>query len=127
MNPVVHFELPCEDRERAVKFYQSAFGWQIQMMGPEMGDYVVVTTASRDSKPDAFRGAINGGIFRKQADGPQHPSVVIGVDDIQASIKKVTDAGGTVLGAAMDIPGVGTYVSFRDTEGNVNSMIQPLM
>lgn len=126
MNPVVHFELPCENRERAAQFYQSAFGWQVQMLGPEMGHYVLVTTASTDSRPDAHRGAINGGIFQKQADGPQHPSIVIGVDDVQASMKKVTDAGGKVLNEPMDIPGVGKYVVFEDTEGNRNSMIQPV-
>ncbi|TMH31553.1 MAG: VOC family protein, partial [Betaproteobacteria bacterium] len=35
-------------------------------------------------------------------------------------------AGGTVLGEPMNIPGVGAYVSFTDTEGNRVSMLQPL-
>jgi quercetin dioxygenase-like cupin family protein len=39
---------------------------------------------------------------------------------------KVTDAGGTVLGEPMDIPGVGSYVSFVDPEGNRVSLLQPL-
>ena len=52
--------------------------------------------------------------------------VVISVDDIQASMKKVADAGGKVLGDPMDIPGIGRYVSFTDTEGNRVSMLQPL-
>ena len=30
MNPVVHFELPYDDRERIARFYQSAFGWKLQ-------------------------------------------------------------------------------------------------
>jgi hypothetical protein len=38
----------------------------------------------------------------------------------------VRNAGGQVLGEPMDIPGVGTYVSFFDTEGNRVSMLQPL-
>ncbi len=40
--------------------------------------------------------------------------------------KKVAEAGGKVLGDPVDIPGVGTYVSFTDTEGNRVSMLQPL-
>jgi uncharacterized protein len=44
MNPVVHFEIPAEDRNRMVEFYTRVFGWQAQMLGPEMGNYVVVTT-----------------------------------------------------------------------------------
>src|SRR5262245_35604445 len=38
MNPVVHFEMPYESGDRAAKFYQSAFGWQMQNMGAEMGN-----------------------------------------------------------------------------------------
>jgi hypothetical protein len=38
----------------------------------------------------------------------------------------VTRAGGMVLGEPMDIPGVGAYVSFTDTEGNRVSLLQPL-
>ena len=41
MNPVVHFEMPFDDRQRMAKFYEPAFGWTTQAMGPEMGDYVV--------------------------------------------------------------------------------------
>ena len=33
-------------------------------------------------------------------------------------MKSVTDAGGQVLGEPMEIPGIGQYVSFYDTEGN---------
>jgi len=127
MNPVVHFEMPAEDRERMSRFYTKAFGWQTQMMGPEMSDYVVVTTTESDDGGPKQRGAINGGFFPKKKEVPaQVPSVVIAVDDIQGSMKKVTDAGGKVLGDPMDIPGVGRYVSFVDTEGNRVSMLQPL-
>ena len=48
MNPVVHFEMPAEDRKRMSEFYKKTFGWQTQMLGPEMGDYVVVTTTESD-------------------------------------------------------------------------------
>jgi predicted enzyme related to lactoylglutathione lyase len=41
-------------------------------------------------------------------------------------MKDVTDAGGKVLGEPMEIPGIGQYVSFFDTEGNRASMLQPL-
>ena len=40
MDPVVHFEMPYEDRERLVDFYSQAFGWQMQKLGQDMGDYV---------------------------------------------------------------------------------------
>ena len=127
MDPVVHFEMPAEDRKRMAEFYQKTFGWQTQLLGPEMGEYVVVTTTETDNGRPKQPGAINGGFFPKKPDWPaQYPSVVIAVDDIKASMKKVTDAGGKVLGDTMEIPGVGQYVSFFDTEGNRVSLLQPL-
>ncbi|MGI0016843.1 MAG: VOC family protein, partial [Nitrososphaera sp.] len=56
----------------------------------------------------------------------QFPSVVIAVENIKEHIKSVVNAGGKVLGEAWDIPGVGLYVSFFDTEGNRVGMIQPV-
>ena len=70
MNPVVHFELPYEDRDRIARFYRSAFGWQLEMLGEEMGSYVLATTAVTDAKPDAPAGAINGGFYPRNPDWP---------------------------------------------------------
>ena len=109
------------------KFYTAAFGWKTQLLGPEMGDYVTVATTESDDNGPKKPGAINGGFYPKKADWPaQYPSVVIAVDDIKGSMKKVSDAGGKILGDPMDIPGIGKYVSFFDTEGNRVSMLQPL-
>ncbi len=128
MNPVVHFEMPYEAADRMAKFYASAFGWKMKALGAQMGDYVLAGTApsAADGTPRK-PGRINGGFFPKKPDWPaQHPSVVVAVEDIQAAMAKVGEAGGRVLGDPMDIPGVGAYVSFMDTEGNRVSMLQPL-
>jgi predicted enzyme related to lactoylglutathione lyase len=127
MDSVVHFEMPYENRQRMSKFYQTAFGWQTQELGPEMGDYVVVTTAESTENGPIKPGAINGGFYQKKPDWPmQYPSVVIAVDDVKRSSEKIVAAGGKVLGEPMEIPGVGQYVSFTDPEGNRVSLLQPL-
>jgi predicted enzyme related to lactoylglutathione lyase len=127
MNPVVHFEMPAENRQRMADFYTKSFGWKTQMLGKDMGNYVVATTTESDDNGPKKPGAINGGFFTKTDDMPaQYPSVVVSVDDIKKSMKKVTEAGGKVLGEPMEIPGIGQYVSFFDTEGNRVSMLQPL-
>ena len=36
MNSVVHFEMPYDKRERMAKFYETAFSWQMQMLGEDM-------------------------------------------------------------------------------------------
>ncbi len=134
MNPVVHFEMPANDKARMRKFYETTFGWQTQQFGEEMGEYVLVTTTELDEKTGFPKrpGTINGGFYQRTDDPvSQHPSVVIAVDDIKEAMKKVEKAGGKVLGGQVpgkpdDIPGVGLYVSFIDTEGNRVGMLEPL-
>ena len=126
MDPVVHFEMPYDDPRRVARFYETAFGWSTQALGADMGDYVLATTTETENNRPMTPGAINGGFFQKKHDMPSpHPSVVIAVDDIAESMRKVTAAGGKVLGEPMEIPGVGQYVSFIDTEGNRVSILQP--
>ena len=128
MNPVVHFEMPAEDRERMGDFYTNVFGWKVQMLGPEMGEYVLVTTSDVDQKGRPKEaGTINGGFYPKREDSAPHPSVVISVDDIKESMKDIVKAGGKVIGEPAEIPGVGLFISFIDTENNRVSLIQPFM
>jgi predicted enzyme related to lactoylglutathione lyase len=97
------------------------------MLGQDMGNYVVVTATETDESGPRRAGRINGGFYPKRPEWPaQHPSVVIAVDEIAAAVRKVSAAGARVLGEPMEIPGVGQYVSFYDTEGNRVSMLQPI-
>jgi predicted enzyme related to lactoylglutathione lyase len=128
-NPVVHFEMPAENVKRMADFYSTVFGWKMQMLGEEMGNYVTVsTTTTDDNGRPLTAGAINGGFFPKKDDWPaQYPSVVIAVEDIHEAMNDVTKENGKVLGEPMEIPGIGKYVSFLDTEGNRVSLLQPNM
>lgn len=130
-SPVVHFEMPYEDRQRMADFYTKAFGWQANLLGEDFGNYVVVMTGETDEKTQQPKkaGMINGGFFETTKE-KQAPSIVIGVEDIRAAMKKVGETGGKVLGGQKsgepdDIPGVGLYASFIDTEGNRVGMLQP--
>jgi uncharacterized protein len=124
MNPVVHFEMPAEDRKRMADFYTKVFGWETQQLGKDMGNYVLAITTDSDEKGPKKPGTINGGFFQKTDDNTV-PSVVIAVENIKEHMKNVESVGGKVLGEPVDIPGVGLYVSFFDTEGNRVGMIQP--
>jgi len=136
MSPVVHFEMGYKDKDRMVKFYESVFGWKTEPMGPEMGNYVVAqTTKTDDQGMVQTPGTINGGFYGK-TDSPdsQAPSVVISVDDIHQAIEEVKKAGGEIMGSMDEkgkrtmepqmIPGVGLWISFKDTEGNRVSLLQ---
>ena len=127
-NPVVHFEMPYEDRERMVKFYETAFGWKMNKLGPEMGNYVLAqTTETGEDRMVKTPGNINGGFYNRTPDPSSHaPSIVIEVGDIEAAMKKVVAAGGKIMSPKPEeIPNVGRWVSFRDSEGTRASMIQP--
>ncbi len=126
-NPVTHFEMPYENKDRVVKFYSSVFGWDMRAMGEDMGYYVTAGTAETDeNRMVKTPGTINGGFFPKNAQTEGlAPSVVIAVKDIKEAMKNISSSGGTVLGEPMEIPGIGQYVSFTDTEGNRVSILQP--
>ena len=125
MDPVVHFEMPAKNKKRVAKFYSSAFGWQMQQFGPEMGNYILAgtTPVGKNQRPKN-PGAINGGFYEWSKEYKE-PSVVIAVEDLKKSISKVKKAGGKVLIKPMDISGIGLYVSFKDSEGNRVGMLQP--
>ena len=67
MNPVIHFEMPAENKKRMAEFYTNVFGWKIQQLGPEMGEYMVVSTSEIDDKTMRPKeaGMINGGLKYK--------------------------------------------------------------
>ena len=123
------------DRDRMVKFYESAFGWKTVKYGEEMGNYVVAQTTPTDDKGMVSTpGNINGGFYQKAGPSSKAPSIVISVDDIKAAIEAVKKAGGKIKGGMTPdgkhtmeptmIPGVGLWISAEDTEGNRFSILQ---
>ena len=127
MDPVVHFEMPYQDSTRVALFYAQVFGWQMQLLGKEMGEYILAGTIETDTDHMPLHsGGINGGFFPKGPDMPQCPSVVIAVGDIRQAMKKVSDAGGSILGEPVLISGIGMYVAIIDTEGNRVEVLEPI-
>jgi predicted enzyme related to lactoylglutathione lyase len=120
MPKVVHFELPFDDAARANKFYADVFGWESSKFegGPE--EYYLQQTGGND-EPYGIGGAL---IERAAALNRGGTLVVLGVDDLDAYIGKVTAAGAEIVTPRTPIPGVGYFANFRDTEGNVVGMFQ---
>lgn len=120
-NRVVHFEIEAKDKERAKKFYTSAFGWKMDQMDEKYGGYVVVNTG--DPKEP---GGINGGIFQVDKKELNSFRCIIAVDEINKAMEDVKANGGKVLSEKPDdIPGVGLYAKCEDTEGNLFGLLQP--
>ncbi len=124
-SPVIHFELPYIDAKRVSDFYSKVFGWDMSILGKEMGDYILAgTTETKDMMP-LKPGAINGGLFPASDKNNRYPLVTIQVENINEAIEKVKKSGGKVLGKPQEIAGVGTYIAINDSEGNRTSMLQP--
>jgi predicted enzyme related to lactoylglutathione lyase len=122
MAKVVHFEIPFDDKERAMKFYNTAFDWKLQDM-PQMS-YVVAQTAAVDSEQRPKEpGAINGGLFQRPKEAPS-PTIYVGVDSIDKTLERVRAAGGRIVTPNTPIPGMGAYARVSDTEGNVIGLFQ---
>lgn len=124
MSRVVHFEIHADEPERAVKFYSACFGWQFSKWeGPF--DYWLITTGPSDEM------GIDGGMGKRTVpiDGKAVTAYVgiIGVQDLDATIKAVEKNGGKVEIPKDVIPGVGALAYFKDTEGNLFGALQPDM
>jgi predicted enzyme related to lactoylglutathione lyase len=116
MDKVVHFEIPFDNKSRASQFYSEIFGWKLLDI-PEM-EYTMIHAAKTDkNNMVAEPGAINGGLFQRN-DPAKHPMIVIGVQSIDETIKKVLAAGGKVISHKRRIPN-GSYARVADSEGNV--------
>lgn len=118
MNPVVHFEIPFDDKKKAMNFYKKVFGWQLQEM-PEM-NYVVARSTPIDKKFMPLKtGAINGGMYKRSDGGSKSPVIVIDVPNLDKHIKKVEEAGGKVFMPKRKVGDMGLYAQVKDTEGNI--------
>lgn len=125
MDRVVHFEIPVDDADRARAFYRTAFDWGLQAM--EGYDYTVALTTTVDEKTQVPTepGAINGGLAPRTAEIPT-PRIVIQVDSIDESLKKIEAEGGSTVAPRAEMPGMGAYAYFKDTEGNLLGLWETL-
>lgn len=105
----VHFEIPAQDPERAKKFFSDVFGWTFQTGFP---DYHFAMTGEGPG--------IDGAIMKR----PGPVTNAIQVDSIDAYIERVQTSGGTIVVPKTEIPGMGWYANFTDTEGNIHSLWQ---
>ena len=116
MPRVAHFEIPADDPERAVKFYQNVFGWKADKWAGPMEYWLVKTGESKEP-------GIDGGIV-KRGGMTGVTTNTVNVTDLDASIKKIEAAGGKVVAPRMSVPGVGYMAYCKDTEGNVFGIMQ---
>ena len=115
MPKIVHFEIPVDDPDRATRFYEEVLGWQVSRFGDQ--PYWLVRAGA-----DEEAGANGALVGRDRLH--EHPVVVAGVEDVEAVVARVEEAGGRVLQGVTPIPGVGWSAFASDPEGNVVGLFQ---
>ena len=116
MPRIVHFEFLAEDPERAAKFWQDTFGWSTQSF--EGQSYWLVDTG--EGEP-----GINGGIMRRgDFPRPVNSICTVGVDDVDAALAQVKQAGGDVVMPKFEVGGAGWSAYCTDSEGNVFGLFE---
>ena len=124
MDPVVHFEIPADNVERAQEFYNRVFGWKTQSI-PEM-NYTIVRTAETDEKYMLKEpGRINGGIMKRNVP-IMRPIITIQVEEMQRALQKVKSAGGKTVKEPTSVGDMGIVAYVQDSEGNIISLWQNL-
>jgi hypothetical protein len=105
------------DVEGAKQFYGSLFGWETQDAGPpeETGGYRFFMK----------NGKMVAGYGPQQNPGPPFWATYVSVADADETAKKVEQAGGNVILAAMDVMDAGRMAVFQDPQGGFVSVWQP--
>lgn len=117
-NPVVYFEIPVTEIDRAIKFYQAVFDVNFNK---EIIDNNEMALFPFENQSTGISGALAKGEIYK----PTKEGVVIyfKTDNIDETLERATANGGQILYPKTD-NGIGFVAEFEDTEGNRIALFQ---
>lgn len=110
LHAITHIEIPAPDFNKAVEFYSEVFNWGIEVV--TVDHYAFFTIGNTGS---------GGGLDASLMPAPEKtgPQLVIDVEDMEASIKKIEEYGGMLISGKTEIPGGhGYYCVFSDPNNN---------
>jgi predicted enzyme related to lactoylglutathione lyase len=114
MPNVIHFEIPADNPERAVKFYKKVFGWKIEKWQGSVPYWII----SNQEKEEGISAAIHG------KDNFKTVVNIISVPQIDDFLERITQAGGKIIMPKGEVP-TGGYIAYaEDTEGNAFGVFQ---
>ena len=132
-NLVVHFEIHATDPQALVDFYSQLLGWQFTQFG-ETPYWTIDTGEGAIGNVAGTAGhGINGGLAERRGPRPEVGApvngcnFVVGVDDVDALMRRGLELGGTEAVAAEDWPGIGRGGYLLDPDGNVFGLISPVL
>ena len=132
-NLVVHFEIHASEPQTLIDFYSGLLGWTFSQF--EGAPYWTIDTgegAIGNVAGSAGHG-INGGLVPRQGPKPEVGSpvvgcnIVVGVDEVDAIMRRGVELGATEALPAEDYPGVGRVGYLLDPDNNVFGLISPVL
>ena len=105
-------ELQTRDVEGAKAFFSAVFGWQ-----PDDQDFGGMTYTVFNLGDKGIAGAMPTTPFQVPDEVPAFWLAYFSVADCDESVAKVQELGGSVLGQAHDLPGVGRFAVVADPHG----------
>ncbi len=111
-NKLCHLEFQVTDMLRAQAFYEGLFGWTFRAFTDEM---VVFGTA------DEHIGGLQK-VAEVKLGGS--PSVWFKIENLEASVKKAVELGGSAPNKIYPVPGVGHSGAVLDPDGNAVGLVQ---
>ena len=117
-NPVVYFEIPGTDIERAIKFYNAVFHFDFDKENIDNNEMALFPFADENS-------GISGALSKGEIYKPTTEGVVIyfKTENIDETLKLAISNGGQILYPKTD-NGIGFVAEFEDTEGNRIALFQ---
>lgn len=114
-NPVIWFEIPTTDLERAIFFYEAVFDITLQHV--DLDELKMAFFPMKEGAPNTS-GAL---VYHKEWYRPSHdgPMIYFSVDDIDAVLDRVRKQGSRVFqDGKKQIGEFGYAAFFEDSEGN---------
>jgi predicted enzyme related to lactoylglutathione lyase len=120
MNPVVHFEIPVTDMDRAVRFYEVVFATKLAHQ--EADGYTMAFFPRADGKPGASGALAKGDVYVPSKAGA---ILYFDVQAIEPVLERALAHGGKVLYPKKDIGEAGFVAEIEDSEGNRIALSAP--
>lgn len=117
-NPVVYFEIPVTNMNRAIAFYRAVF--QFEFTREDIDQNEMALFPFTDGKSGIAGALAKGEIYKPTNDGVL---VYFTTDSIVHTLNLATANGGKVLYPVTD-NGIGLVAEFEDTEGNRIALYQ---
>ena len=121
MPTIQHFEFPVDDVDSARKFYKEVFGWEMEKWGnPENHDKDYWFVETKDE--NGIKG-LSGGMMKRQSQEHKVTNYTT-VISIAEYTQKIEQAGGKIIIPKTEIPNMGYYEIFLDSEDNMFGLYQ---